>query len=382
MAGLPPIPATSRQIGAATARFAISVTAAVTATVAAVVVTWMMQGLARDTMYVFFVAAVALVAETRGALAGLSTVALCSAAVVSLFLAPSGELSSRPGSSLAQVLSFASVGSLIVWLTHALCKARRAAERLTAVAVEAKVAAESSSAARLDFLNTLSHELRTPINALLGYSDLIEAGAAGPVTADQAAFISRIRHAATHLLNVVNQVLDMAKADGNHLLIASRRVGAAEILESAAALVNPQAAEKHVVIEVPANAQLEFVGDADRARQILVNLLANAVKFTPPGGHVSIELGQDEPSAPRRGIAATKMFWIRVSDDGPGVLLEDQERIFEPFKQARDRRTESLGGTGLGLAISRRLARLMNGDVTVRSDPGRGASFTMKLPRP
>ena len=189
-----------------------------------------------------------------------------------------------------------------------------------------------------------------------------------------------MRGAAKHLLSVVEHILDMAKADTGNLRLATQHAVVADVIDAAVALVHPQAVRKNVAIDVLADEHLEFLGDEDRARQIVVNLLANAVKFAPPDTRLSVTSGHGRSGMQARRANDAAVIWITISDEGPGIRLEDQERIFEPFKQASGAHSRSPGGTGLGLALSRRLARLMNGDLTVRSEPGHGAAFTVWLP--
>lgn len=274
--------------------------------------------------------------------------------------------------------------------------ANKLAER-TREADAARRTAVAASRLKSEFLATMSHEFRTPLNAILGYTQLLDLGVLGPVTHAQHAHLARLETSARHLLQLVDDVLDVAKVDADRLEVRRdlRESGAA--IDAAVSLVKPQADEKGVMIEAPGatSVQVSYVGDEHRVRQILVNLLSNAVKFSSRGGRVKITPGrtaEPEPGAqlgtPEVGSARAphpggeEWAFIRVTDTGPGIEPSLMGRLFEPFMQGNAALTREQGGTGLGLAISRRLARLMGGDLTVRSQLGSGASFTLWLPMP
>jgi PAS domain S-box-containing protein len=314
-------------------------------------------------------------------------------------------------------------------VTRDLTARKQAEEALVA----AKEGAEAANAAKSQFLATMSHEIRTPINAVLGYADLLDLGLDGQLSEPQHERVARIRASGRHLLGLVDELLDLAKIEAEQLRVERVRASASEAAATALALVYPQATARGlgVVNRCVTGEDAPYMGDPHRVEQVLINLLANAVKFTPRGGRVEVACGvTDLPSAAVQladGDGAPTSCWcyVRVTDTGPGVAPEMQEAIFAPFIQAdvsaprgpegernagdparrvadRARRqpraevgavdsagataanpyTRSHGGTGLGLAISRRLARLMGGDVTLESAPGAGASFTLWLPAP
>jgi PAS domain S-box-containing protein len=254
--------------------------------------------------------------------------------------------------------------------------ARRAAE-------VARLTAEEANRAKSQFLANMSHEIRTPINAVTGYAELLEMGIGGPLTPQQRHQVERIRSSSQHLLTLVNEVLDLAKVESGQMTVQRERGVAAEALDAALGLVQTQAARRGVrlVDDTAAPRDAAFVGDADRVRQVLVNLLSNAVKFTEPGGKVTVcasvtERPDDDARLPGPGP------WVRVDveDTGIGIAPERLATVFDPFVQVDASYTRQAGGTGLGLTISRRLARLMEGDLTVRSRLGRGSCFTLWLP--
>jgi PAS domain S-box-containing protein len=263
---------------------------------------------------------------------------------------------------------------------------QRANNELTARTAEAEQAsadAEEANRAKSQFLANMSHELRTPINAVMGYTDLLEMGIAGPMNEKQRAHLERVKASSQHLLSLVNEILDLAKVESGQLRVARERSALREALDAALGLVVPQAVRAGVAVrdEVGTDTDAAYWGDGERVQQILANLLTNAIKFTPRGG--SVRLGcavtdQPDPGVQSRGGGN----WLRVDveDTGVGIAPEHVEEIFQPFFQVDGGYTRESGGTGLGLSISRRLARLMGGDVTLQSRPGSGSCFTLWLP--
>ncbi|HEX6133288.1 MAG TPA: ATP-binding protein [Longimicrobiales bacterium] len=252
-------------------------------------------------------------------------------------------------------------------LRHTNRELRRQAEVLEQVNHQLREATKAKD----QFLAVMSHELRTPINAIMGYSDLLDLGVKGPLNEDQRGMLARVRETSRHLLGLINEVLDLAKIGAGRmdLVLADLEIGG--IVERAAQQIQPQAAGKGLTLEVePPDDQRAITARADETRltQIIVNLLSNAVKFTSQGG-VTISYGEVD------GYIA-----IRVSDTGPGIPPDQVERIFEEFYQVEGGLSRASGGTGLGLAIARRFARLMNGDIRVESQVGRGSTFTILLP--
>jgi signal transduction histidine kinase/CheY-like chemotaxis protein len=264
--------------------------------------------------------------------------------------------------------------------------------RLYTAERRAREGAEGAARAKAEFLATMSHELRTPLNAILGYAQILDMGVLGPATPAQQAHLERLQASARHLLRLVDDVLDIAKSDADRLEVRGDVLMTGAAVAAAVSLVLPQATAKGVrLVDFGAGEPgYPYRGDEHRVRQVLVNLLSNAVKFTPSGGQVRVSCGsspqreldgQSRAEPPRQAdTAAGPWAWVRVDDTGPGIAPELLSRLFEPFVQGDGALTREQGGTGLGLAISRRLARLMGGDVTVRTETGAGAHFTLWLP--
>ena len=259
-------------------------------------------------------------------------------------------------------------------------------ERARLDAEAARAEAQAANRTKAEFLATMSHELRTPLNAIGGYAELLEMGIRGAVSDEQRVDLGRIQQSQRHLLGLVNEILDLATVDAGGLRVASAAARVGDTVDAALVLVRPQAAGKALALSdaCGANAELSYLGDEPRVRQVLVNLLANAIKFTAPGGQIRVGCTLSGAPEGRRIVTPDVPYLaIWVEDTGAGIPADQREHIFEPFTQldgGTNPYTRQTGGTGLGLAISRRLARLMGGDLAVESRVGFGSVFTLWLP--
>jgi PAS domain S-box-containing protein len=230
--------------------------------------------------------------------------------------------------------------------------------------------AEASSRAKSGFLAAMSHELRTPLNAISGYAQLMQEGIAGPVSEQQHEYLGRIITSQQHLLAIVNDLLNYSRIEAGEVTYERVPVSMREVVQRVLGMVTPQAERKGLQVEQGAcDADVVAMADQLKTEQIVLNLVSNAVKFTPEGGTVTLSC--------RRTVGAVS---IAVRDTGPGIPDDKQQDIFEPFVQLGRTLTSTHEGAGLGLAISRDLARAMGGDVVVQSILGAGATFTLRLP--
>jgi signal transduction histidine kinase len=249
----------------------------------------------------------------------------------------------------------------------------------------ARSEAQQANRAKSEFLATISHEIRTPINAVIGYTDLMELGLAGELTEQQRDYVQRIRRSGEHLTALVNDVLDFAKIESGQMRAAREVRSAPATIHAAVTMLQGRATGRSIEIRTDCAVQAVYLGDQQRVQQILLNLLANAIKFTPDGGTIGISCDRRSSCAhPPGGEDGDRHEWtcVTVTDTGAGIAADQVERIFEPFVQGQPVYTRPHGGAGLGLAISRSLARIMGGDITVESAPGHGATFTLWLPHP
>ncbi len=228
---------------------------------------------------------------------------------------------------------------------------------------------EAASLHKSEFLANMSHELRTPLNAILGFSQVLREGIVGQVNEKQAEYLEDILSSGNHLLSLINDVLDLSKVEAGQVELEVAPFLLPESLERGVVMVRERALKDGVQVTLAPNPEVDLVeGDERRIRQVIFNLLSNAVKFTPAGGAVDV-----------RAMKVNGEVRISVADTGPGIAVEDLERIFEEFQQT-DAGMEQREGTGLGLALSKRLVELHGGRIWVDSELGKGSTFVFTLP--
>ncbi|HEY3917120.1 MAG TPA: PAS domain-containing sensor histidine kinase [Stellaceae bacterium] len=245
---------------------------------------------------------------------------------------------------------------------------KRAEEELRA----AKEAAEAANRAKAEFLGAMSHELRTPLNAIIGFSEVISGELLGPIGVPAyKTYASDMLASGRHLLMLINDILDFARAESGRLALHEEIFDAAALIEATVRSIMPRAAASGIRLSLDLAKPLPYIfGDATRLRQVLLNLIDNAVKFTPHGGRVDL----------RTLLGADGDIRIEIRDSGIGMSAANLGRAFEPFHQADGGPARNHNGTGLGLAICDRLMRLHGGRVALKSELGRGTTATVMIP--
>ena len=240
--------------------------------------------------------------------------------------------------------------------------------RIEAALREAKVEADRANRAKSDFLSRMSHELRTPLNAILGFGQLLERQ--NP-SAQQLSRVEHIMSAGRHLLNLINEVLDISRIEAGHLQLSVEAVFIAEVFGEALALIRPLAADRSMKLSIDpsVNEDVYVLADQQRLKQVLLNLLTNAVKYTDVGGRISVSLDRSNSTKTR----------LLVTDNGHGIAEDKLARLFTPFDRLGAEES-SVEGTGLGLALCQRLMRAMGGEIGVKTKIGAGSTFWIELP--
>ncbi|HND54182.1 MAG TPA: ATP-binding protein, partial [Pirellulaceae bacterium] len=248
---------------------------------------------------------------------------------------------------------------------------RRVAER-TAELSAANVKLAKAARLKDEFLAAVSHELRTPLNGILAMAAALQEQVYGPVSEEQRDAVEMIEEGGRHLLHLINELLDLSKIEAERLTINPSETDVEATCRSALRLVSEQAKAKRLTVELTiAPDATKVVADALRLKQMLVNLLDNAVKFSPVGRNIGLEVAVD---AERGEICFT------VRDEGPGIAPDEIPQLFQPFVQLHGGRTRQARGTGLGLALVRKMAELHGGTATVESEVGKGSRFMVRLP--
>ena len=252
-------------------------------------------------------------------------------------------------------------------LGSSISERKRAALELMA----ARETAEAANRAKAGFLAAVSHELRTPLNAITGYVDLLSLELDGPLTEKQKQVLSRISHSQRHLLLLIEDVLGFAQVEAGRLSLQMQPVIAADAIASIEPLVAPELRRKNITLDIqPCDSSLLLKADPDKLRQILLNLVTNAIKFTEPPGLVTIS-----------AMTSGERIRITVMDTGIGIPAEQLDQVFNPFYQVEQGATRRFGGVGLGLSIVRDIVHAMHGDVEIDSTVGKGTTVSLLLPR-
>jgi signal transduction histidine kinase/DNA-binding response OmpR family regulator len=262
------------------------------------------------------------------------------------------------------VIVFVVLPAYSVVVTNEIRKRRRVEKAL----IRAKEEAERASKFKDRFLSTMSHELRTPLNAVMGFSDLLADKRYGQLNERQQRYVSHINTGGRHLLKLINDILDLSKIAAGRLEISCEDLSVEAIFGEVASVLRTLAVIKTQTLSTSAKPGLGVHADATRFKQVLMNLVGNAIKFTPKGGCIELEALQVEQEVQ-----------VKVRDNGPGIPLEEQKRIFEAFYRLR-KSGEGTEGTGLGLAITESLVKLQGGSLHLQSEPGRGSCFYFNLP--
>ncbi len=276
------------------------------------------------------------------------------------------QLASGDFSGRLEVPNRDEMGALAADLNRMSEELRRLYQELKAVNQRLEAASRHKS----EFLANMSHELRTPLNAIIGFSEVLSERMFGELNEKQAEYVQDILGSGRHLLSLINDILDLSKVEAGRMELAPTRFNLPATLEDAITLVKERAGRHGIALDLDVDEGLgDVVGDERKIRQSLLNLLSNAVKFTPEGGRVGV-----------RAVLVDGAVEISVSDTGVGIAAEDQERIFEEFRQVGTDYARKQEGTGLGLALTRKFVELHGGRIRVTSEVGRGSTFTFSLP--
>jgi signal transduction histidine kinase len=235
----------------------------------------------------------------------------------------------------------------------------------------AKDEAEKANKAKSDFLSKMSHELRTPLNAILGFSQLLEINFENNLTPLQKENIGHILKAGNHLLDLINEVLDLAKVESGNITLDLQPINIANLIEEMGSIFQPMANEYGIRLSILLDPSMNLTAHADKLRlkQILLNLVSNAIKYNHPGGSVSVSCK----------ALNSKVLQVDFIDTGPGISIEDQSKLFEPFNRLGNEHSH-VEGTGIGLTVTKELVELMGGSIGLTSRLGEGSHFHIKLP--
>jgi signal transduction histidine kinase len=280
------------------------------------------------------------------------------------------------------------IGTILGSFSYEAIRAARAAEQLrdtlekqrqyleeqvnerTGALLVAKDSAESANREKSRFLSSMSHELRTPLNAIIGFTELMSQDIAGPLTDKQREYIQYVNESGKHLLELINDLLDVSKIDSGAIELVLEPVSISFLFDAAGTMVRDNVIDRNLKLTIPTDINLTANGDHRRCLQILLNLLTNALKFTDDGGTIELSAFRHDNS----------FIKILVKDSGVGMDKEDQLHIFREFHQVDPKRDSALGGSGIGLSLTSRLVELHGGDLGVESIKGEGSTFWFTLP--
>jgi len=291
---------------------------------------------------------------------------------------------SRMQRHLAQVLAALLAAGQKSYLTgqlhlEAMLETQRELESQNTQLLRLNQRLKESDRSKSSFLSTVSHELRTPLASIIGYSEMLAEGLVGGLNPEQMQFVRTIMEKGNTLLKLISSILDMSQIEAGKVRLAFEWVDVQELVESAITSVMPQAQRKGLTLQqrMPSVVQARVVGDREKLRQVVVNLLANAVKFTPGQGRIDVRLSE-LGARPELGVTG---YSIEVEDTGVGIPENQRDRIFQSFYQVDDSPTREYGGAGLGLAIVKSYVEGHGGQVSVRSEVGQGSCFRVVLPK-
>ncbi len=302
---------------------------------------------------------------------------LCAIVGFGVVIVTSAYWTQHPYMSIGMLIGFIALPLYFLKLLTRLANANSTLEnRLSECASELEIARDQALAAnkvKTQFLSNMSHELITPLNAIIGYSELLEAGALLDNRSNDLADLKAINHSGKHLLDMINDILDLSKIESGEMTLNREPVDLRALLQSVTETIHPMLKQNNNVINIKIAPELSIIEvDELRLKQVLLNLVGNANKFTQ-NGHIELH-------ATLRNIGNEQFVEVAVHDTGIGITEQDTTAIFDPFTQVDNTYARYYEGSGLGLAISRNLCRMMGGDIRVESVLGEGSVFTVSIP--